>query len=112
MEPALSVGTIGQAMATREELRSFRLPDLHIVHHGFELLLIDAGAHVNACVETIADLQLLGACYKARGKFVVHGLVHRDSAGCGTTLAGDAESAPDSAVDREVEICVFHHQDD
>src|ERR1700687_6021133 len=112
MEPALCVRAIGQAMAASEELRAFRLPDLRVVHHSLELLLVDARTHVNPRVEAIPDFQLLGARDKVRGKVVIDRLVHRDAAGRSAALACSSESAPDGTVHREIEVGVFHNDDD
>src|SRR6266404_1892678 len=112
MEPAFRVGPIGQAMSAGEELRAFRLADLHVFHYGVELLLVYTWPHVDAGVEAVTDFQFLGARYEARNKFVVHRLVHSDAAGCGAALTGGAEAAPDSAVDGEIEVGIVHHDDD
>src|SRR5712692_2176944 len=76
VEPAFGVNAVGHAMATGEELGALGLADLHILHYGLELLLVDARAHVDAGVETIADFQFFGAGYQARSEFAVNGLVN------------------------------------
>src|SRR6267142_556617 len=112
VEPTFGEGAVSQAMASGEELGAFGLADLHVLHDGFELLLVDAGTHVDSWVEAIADFQFFGAGYQARSEFAVDGFVNGDPAGGGAALTGGAETAPDGAVDGEVEIGVVHHYDD
>src|SRR5258708_8423018 len=107
MNPALWVGAIGQAMAAGEELGAFGLPDLYVVHHGFELLLVDARTHVSVGVEAIANFQFFGACNKARSKVVVDSFVHRDAAGCGAALSGRPEAPPHAPLPPYVTLASF-----
>src|SRR5882762_7023052 len=111
VEPTFGERAVSQATAAGEELGAFGLADLHVLHYGFELLLVDARTHIDSWVEAIADFQFFGAGYQTRSEFAVHGFVNGDAAGCSTTLTGGAEAAPDCAVDREVEIGVVHHDD-
>src|SRR5712671_4525885 len=111
VEPAFGEGAVSQAMASGEELGAFGLADLHVLHYGFELRLVDAGTHIDSWVEAIADFQFFRAGYQARSEFAVHGFVNGDPACGGAALAGGAEAAPDGAVDGEVEIGVVHHDD-
>src|SRR5882672_10949833 len=112
VEPTFGERAVSQAMASGEELGAFGLADLHVLHYGFELLLVDAGTHIDSRVEAIADFQFFRAGYQARSEFAVHRFVNGDAASGGAALAGGAEAAPDGAVDGEVEIGVVHDYDD
>src|SRR5882757_2871383 len=112
VEPTFGEGAVSQAMASGEELDAFGLADLHVLHDGFELLLVDAGTHIDSRVEAIADFQFFRAGDQARSEFAVNGFVDGDAAGGGATLTGGAETAPDGAVDGEVEVGVVHYDDD
>ena len=57
-------------------------------------------------------MQLLHAIDESRHELVIDALVHRNAARRRAALARRAESAPHRAIDREVEIRVFHHDDD
>src|SRR5882762_8913588 len=112
VEPTFGEGAVSQAMAASKKLGAFGLADLHVLHYGFELLLVDAGTHIDSWVEAIAEFQFFGAGYQARSEFAVHGFVNGDATGRGTALTSGAEAAPNGAVDREVEIGVIHHYHD
>jgi len=71
---------------------------LHVVHHGLELLLVNARTHVNARVEAISDFQLFGARDEARNEVVINGFVDGDAAGRGAALAGGAKAAPNPFI--------------
>src|SRR4029077_2930911 len=61
-------------------------------------------------IEPIANFQFLRAYRKARNEFPINTLVHRDAAGGRAPLSRGAKSAPDRAIDGQIEIGVLHHQ--
>ena len=110
MEPALGIFGGGKAVPAREKLGAFFFANFDVGHDGAELLLVDGGPHVNGGVEAIADLQFSGALNKTGDKFLIDAFVHTEAAGSSAALAGSAESAPDRAVNRQIEIGIVHHQ--
>src|SRR6267154_823620 len=112
VEPTFGERAVSQATAAGEKLGAFGLADLHVLHYGFELLLVDAGTHIDSWVEAVADFQFFGAGYQARSEFAVDGFVNGDPARGSAALTGGAKAAPDGTVDGEVEIGVVHHEDD
>ena len=96
-------------MAAAQHLRAFVLADLDVLQVGLHLALVDRRPHVDALVEPVADLQLLGALHQRIDELLVHALLHDDAAGRGAALAGGAERSPQRAFQRQLEVGVVEH---
>ena len=96
-------------MAAAQHLRAFVLADLDVLQVGLHLRRVDRRTHVDALVETVADLQLLRARHELIDELLVHALLHDDAAGRGAALSGRAERSPQRAFQREIEIGVVEH---
>ena len=99
-------------LAAAEQLRAFlaarsstysltRLP----------LPLGDAGAHVDARLEAVADAELARPRDELLDELVVDLAVDEEARGRRAALAGRAEGAPHRAVDRQIQVGVFHDED-
>ncbi len=102
VEPAVGMSAIREAVAAGRELCMFGHADFHVIHHGLELLLVDARPHFNGGIEAVAHFKGLGARDKFLQKFPIDLFLNGDAAGCGAALAGGAEASPDRAFDGEV----------
>src|SRR5581483_11844630 len=108
-EETVLVLAIGEAMPTALQLGAFRLADFHVLKVSLELRFVDGRAHVHGFVKAIADLQRLGPLDVAVHELAIDTLLYDDAAGRSAALASGAESAPQSAVDREFEVGVIEN---
>ena len=98
-----------QPVAAALQLRAFGPADLDVFEVALQLALIDGRAHVGGFVETVADTQFASALDKAADKLSIDSLFRNDAAGRGAALAGGAESTPQRAFNREIQIRVVKH---
>ncbi len=96
-------------MAAAEELRAFVQRDLDILGRGFDLIGVDLRADFDGLIEAVADLEFSGAGDELLREFGRDSLLQQDAAGGRAALAGGAESAPERAVEGEVEIGVVEN---
>src|SRR5271157_858503 len=108
-KPAVLVIAFIKAIAAAEQLCAFVFADLDVAEVGLELLFVDGWPHLGGFVEAVAYFQLFRASYVALDEFAVNAFLDDDAAGGGATLAGGAESAPEAALDGEVEVGVVEH---
>ena len=99
-------------MTTRSQLSAFILADGHIFHNFVELLFIDAGSHVRGGIESVAYAKRLDAFGKPLQKLFIKFLVYGHAAGRGTTLSGGAKTTPHRTFDGQIEMGIFHHDQD
>src|SRR5262249_13259444 len=112
VEVAAGRSTSRETAAAGQELRPLVLPDLHVALDRLQLALVDAGPHLDAGLEAVADAQRLRTLDESVDELLVDLLVHGHAAGRRAALAARPEATPYRAIDREVEPRVVQHHDD
>src|SRR5215469_6099991 len=108
-EESIRILALFQAVAARHHLGAVILADFDVLEIGVELILVDGGAHIDALVEAVANLQRLGARNIALHEFAVHALLHDDAAGGRAPLTRRPEATPDTAFNGKIEIGIVQH---
>ena len=108
-EEAVLVFAFVEAIAAARQFRAFVFANVDVAQISLQLLFVHGRAHVDGLIQTIADLQSLGAVDIAIDEFAVHALLHDDATGGRAALAGRTKCAPESAFDGEIEIRVVEH---
>src|SRR5437762_2954003 len=67
--------------------------------------------NVNALIESIPNVKVLGAQGKVGGKLLVNALLNNYATGGGATLSGGAECAPQHSFQGKVKIGVIQNND-
>src|SRR5256885_16909257 len=86
-EMAAIVDCAGQTLTAEQELRFF-LADFNIMQIGFQLRVIDGGAHVDSRLESVAGAKLGSAFDEQCDETVRNGFLDDDAAGRGAALPG------------------------
>src|SRR5437899_2785019 len=108
VEEPFGVRAAGQPVPAAYELRAFLPADLDIRRDGLELSLTDHRPHLRIGTKAIADAQRPRSGDELIQEAVVHLLVDHDAAGGRAALAAGAEPAPQTSLDRKLEVRIVH----
>lgn len=109
-EVAVREVAFGEGVAAADESCALGLGDLDVVEVGFELGLIDCGAHLGFGVQAVADLDAFGLGDQFFEEEFEYRFFDEHAAGGGAGLAGQAETCFDHERGGEVEVGIC--QDD
>ncbi len=98
--------------AAGERRTVFVLADIDVTHDLFDGVGINYRPHVSLRIHAVAYTQHFGALDQFLREPFVYFLVDDQTRRSSATLSGSAESAPERAFDREIDIGVVQHHDD
>src|SRR4029077_11675090 len=98
-----------QSVPAAGQLGALIPADIHVTEIRLQLCLVDRRTHIDGLIQSIANLQRLRARHVPLHKFAIYALLHDDSAGRGAALSSRTESSPETALDRQIEVCVIEH---
>ena len=98
-EPASRVSAGREPFAAALHRRALALTDADVLEHGLELLLVDRRTDLDACLETVADLQPARPLDERLGERVENGLFDDDTRGGRAPLPGREERRVHDNVD-------------
>src|SRR5690349_12603848 len=81
VEPTFRIWARVKTISACQKLGALVFPDFNVLHHGLELLLVDARAHVHGGVQTIADSERFDAVDESGDKFAVDALMDGNATG-------------------------------
>src|SRR5579863_251730 len=96
-------------MTALQELRALILADLDVLFRRLYLLLVNLRAHGRGLIQTVANFDLANAIDKFVEELRIHALLHDNSARRGAALASRAETSPDRAIDRKINVGVVEN---
>ena len=112
MEEAARELAGGNPLSTAHQAGALTTSDLDVAAHRVQLPAADNRPHLHSSIEAVADFQLARPFNEPVQERLVHALMHDDAAGCRAALSRGAETAPQTSVDRQVEVRVLHDHDD
>src|SRR3954469_13986319 len=110
-EVAVSQTAGSDLIPATQQLCAFAFADVDILARGFDLLLIDLRTHVVLLVDARTHLQRLRAADELVGELIIDTLLHDHAACSSASLTSGPEPAPESSVDREIDVCVVQNDD-
>src|SRR5699024_4489034 len=102
-------GAAGTGLSAGQQLGTGRTPLLDVGGDDVQLLLIDDGADIGACIQRITDDHVADTCGDRTGKLVGDRALYDQSAARVAALADVQERTEDCGVDGSVHIRVGEH---